>query len=116
MKLYSAAGVPWTKGRGYQKRILLAQEHLGIEGSFLQEVAFEPGSKVPLHYHSQTTEVFFALDRAFFQIGEEKVVMEPEDVLVCEPGDIHGNPEVPQPFRILVLKVNFHEDDTVWLE
>lgn len=51
MKLHSTAAVLWTKGRGYRKRILLAQEHLGIEGSFLQEVAFEPGRKVPLHYH-----------------------------------------------------------------
>lgn len=63
------------------------------------------------------TEVFFALDRAFFQIGKEKVVMEPEDGLICEPGDVHGNREVPQPFRILVRKVNFHEDDTLcWNE
>jgi quercetin dioxygenase-like cupin family protein len=115
MKLYRSAKREWTKGKGYDKRVLLEEKQLGIPGSFIQEVRFHAGEKVPQHYHERTTEVFFALDRALFEINGRAVVMEPEDVLVCEPGDVHGNPEIPQDSRILVLKVNVEEGDIVWL-
>jgi len=42
--------------------------------------------------------------------------MEEGDCLVCEPGDVHGNPVIGNDFRILVLKVGLREHDTVWLD
>ena len=116
MKQFPASQAHWTKGRGYRKSVLLEERDLGIKGSLIQMVEFAPGDKVPLHYHDRTKEVFFALDRAIFVINSETVTLEPNDILVCEPGDVHGNPVIESAFRILVIKVGFQADDTVWMQ
>jgi quercetin dioxygenase-like cupin family protein len=115
MRLLRSGARRWTEGRGYRKRPLVTLEELGIPGSFVQEVQFHPGERVPLHYHRRTKEIFIALDRAPFVINGEEVVMEPLDVVICEPGDVHGNPVIDDAFRILVVKVGFDPDDTIWL-
>lgn len=115
MRLFRSATRSWTEGKGYQKRPLITEEELKVTGTFVQEVRFSPGQNLPLHYHKQTREVFIALDPAEFLINGKRVNMEPMDVLICEPGDIHGNPEIGSSFRILVVKLDNREDDTVWL-
>ena len=52
---------------------------------------------------------------AHFVINDQTVVMNPGDVVICQPGDVHGNPVIPHDFRILVVKINYRDDDTVWL-
>jgi len=54
------------------------------------------------------------LSRIEFEINEKRVLMAPGDILVCEPGDIHGNPSMPEGARILVLKKDYEEGDTIW--
>lgn len=115
MRIYRSGREQWAEGKGYRKRSLVTEKELGLLHALLQEVSFTPGQSVPLHYHKKTKEVFIALDTGHFIINGEEVVMEPNDVLICEPGDIHGNPIVEKAFRILVLKLNFDADDTVWL-
>jgi quercetin dioxygenase-like cupin family protein len=115
MRILRSGRIPWTEGKGYRKRPLVTEEELGAAGTFLQEVSFIPGQTVPLHYHKRTREVFIALDRADFRINGEDIVMEPTDVLICEPGDVHGNPRIERQFRVLVMKLDFDPDDTVWL-
>ncbi len=115
MMLYRSGRTPWIEGKGYWKRPLATSEELGLDNGLLQEVEFTPGQSVPLHYHKTTKEVFIALSQASFMINGEEVVMEPNDVLVCEPGDVHGNPTIEKPTRILVLKLEFDPEDTVWL-
>jgi quercetin dioxygenase-like cupin family protein len=115
MRLLRSGRTPWIEGKGYRKRPLVPEEELEIEGSFIQEVDFVPGESVPLHFHRRTREVFIALDRAVFQINGEQIAMEPMDVLICDPGDVHGNPIIEQRSRILVVKQCLEPDDTVWL-
>ena len=114
MRLQRSSTKPWVQGKGYRKRTVLDESELGISGSFLQEVSFRKGDVVPIHHHRVQTEVFYAVTDAVFEINGEKVIMAPGDVLVCEPGDRHGNPEIPYDMKILVLKVGFLDDDTVW--
>jgi quercetin dioxygenase-like cupin family protein len=111
LKHSSASIVP---GQGYLKRVLIDEATLGIPGSFLQEVEFRKGDVVRQHHHRFQTEIFYALDEAPFMINGLEVTMSPGDLLVCEPGDVHGNPIIPHDFRILVLKVNYRENDIVW--
>jgi quercetin dioxygenase-like cupin family protein len=103
-----------VSGQGYLKRVLIDEATLGIPGSFIQEVEFRKGDVVRQHHHRFQTEIFYALDEAPFLINGLKVTMSPGDLLVCEPGDVHGNPIIPHDFRILVLKVNYRENDIVW--
>jgi len=114
MKHIHASSAGWVKGKGYSKRVVIGTDDLGIPGSFMQEVAFKKGDVVPLHHHSKQTEIFYAIDEAFFEINGEKVVMEPGDVVVCEPGDVHGNPVIPKDFKILVFKIRHSNDDIHW--
>jgi len=101
-------------GQGHLKRVLLDETALGIPGSFIQEVEFRKGDVVPQHHHRFQTEIFYALDEAMFLINGENVTISPGDVLVYQPGDVHGNPVIPHDFRILVLKVVYRENDIVW--
>ncbi|MCH9734040.1 MAG: cupin domain-containing protein [Actinomycetia bacterium] len=114
MKILRREQARKVAGEGYLKRILVPEESLGIPGSFIQEVSFRKGDVVRQHYHRTQTEVFIALDEAHFEIDGEKVIMTPGDVVICEPGDVHGNPVIPHDFRILVLKIDYRDDDTVW--
>jgi quercetin dioxygenase-like cupin family protein len=115
VRLYRSERMPWIEGKGYWKRLLASEMDIGDAGTLLQEVKFVPGESVPLHHHQRTKEVFIALDQARFMVNGEEVTMEPGDVLVCEPGDVHGNPTIDKAIRILVIKLDFDPDDTVWL-
>ena len=114
MKLFKHDAASVVSGQGYVKRVLIDESGLGILGSFMQEVEFKKGDVVRQHHHRFQTEIFYALDEAPFEINGHKVTMSPGDIVVCEPGDVHGNPVIPRDFRILVLKVNFRENDIVW--
>ena len=116
MRTYRSSEKRWIEGKGYRKRILLEEGELGIEGSFIQEVHFKAGEMVPPHYHRTQTEIFYALSQIEFEINRERVLLQPGDIVVCEPGDVHGNPVMTKEARILVIKVDFTEDDTVWLD
>ena len=114
MRHYKHDFAPVLLGHGYLKRILIDELELGIPGSILQEVDFKKGDVVQQHHHNFQTEIFYSLDQAPFLINGKEVTMNPGDVLVCEPGDVHGNPVIPHDFRILVLKIGFRENDIVW--
>lgn len=106
-----------VSGDGYLKRIVLEAQDIGLKDTLLQEVQFTAGEKVAFHFHQVTREVFYCLaGPAPFVINGQPVVMNEGDCLICEPGDVHGNPVIGKDFRILVLKVGFKENDTVWLD
>jgi quercetin dioxygenase-like cupin family protein len=102
------------QGQGYEKRVLIGESALGIPGSFIQEVSFRKGDAVRQHHHRFQTEIFYAIDEALFVINGQKLILGPGDIVVCEPGDVHGNPVIPHDFRILVLKIGYRENDLVW--
>lgn len=114
MKILRASEREWVAGKGYSKRMLTELGELGIPGSFLQEVKFSKGDRVPLHHHNVQTEIFYARDMAFFNINGNDMILQPGDIVVCKPGDVHGNPFIPEDFKILVLKINYIENDTIW--
>ncbi len=117
MRSFPRTGYKEVTGDGYLKRIVLDAADLGMKGTLLQEVQFKAGEKVAFHFHQVTREIFFCLQGpAPFVINGQPVVMEEGDCLVCEPGDVHGNPVIENDFRILVLKVRFKEQDTIWLD
>jgi quercetin dioxygenase-like cupin family protein len=114
MKHFKHQDAKVVPGQGYTKKVLIDESALGIPGSFLQEVEFRKGDVVRQHHHRFQTEIFYALDEAPFVINGEKLTMGPGDIVVCEPGDVHGNPVIPHDFKILVLKVGFRENDIIW--
>lgn len=116
MRLIRARERRLVEGKGYSKKVLLTSEQIGLAGALLQEVSFQPGENVPSHHHSVQTEIFYALTEVRFEINGEEVILQPADIMICEPGDRHGNPHIPFEMRILVLKIDYREDDTIWDE
>lgn len=117
MKLFPRTNYKEVSGDGYLKRIVLEGKDIGIKDTLVQEVQFTAGEKVAFHFHQVTREIFYCLaGPAPFVINGQQVVLNKGDCLVCEPGDVHGNPVIENDFRILVLKVGFKEHDTVWLD
>jgi quercetin dioxygenase-like cupin family protein len=115
MKLFRAADRPWEQGKGYHKRRLVSDEVFPREIDLVQEVRFRKGSTIPPHYHRVQTEVFFVLGTGSITIDGHRVDGEPGDVIVCEPGEVHGMPLVEEDFGFLVMKIDYRDDDTVWL-
>jgi quercetin dioxygenase-like cupin family protein len=116
MKLIRASEKDWTAGKGYSKRVLTELGELGIVGSFLQEVKFSKGDRVPLHHHNVQTEVFYSIGESFFNINGSDIILQAGDIVVCKPGDVHGNPDIPHDFIILVLKIDHVANDIEWDE
>ncbi|WP_400209009.1 cupin domain-containing protein [Candidatus Methanomassiliicoccus intestinalis] len=115
MKHFASNEVDWITGRGYRKKKLLTDTPLPAQVDLLQEVRFSQGSSMPDHYHQQQTEIFYALADGHIFINGDKIMLAQGDILVCEPGDVHGISEITKDFGFLVLKVNYDENDTIWL-
>ncbi|MDW5562795.1 MAG: cupin domain-containing protein [Methanomassiliicoccus sp.] len=115
MRKFSAAEGAWEQGRGYCKRRMVLEGVLPQEVDLLQEVRFRKGDTVPPHYHRIQTEVFFVLARGSITIDDTRVDAEAGDIIVCEPGEVHGMPLVEADFGFMVMKIDYREDDTVWL-
>lgn len=116
MKHFQSNESGWIEGRGYRKKKLLVSNPLPAKVDFIQEVRFSKGSSMPKHYHKRQTEIFYALASGYIIINETEITISQGDVIVCEPGDVHGIPEIKSDFGFLVLKIDYEEDDTVWLE
>jgi quercetin dioxygenase-like cupin family protein len=115
MRKFRAADMEWEEGQGYRKRRIAMDGALPRQVDLLQEVRFRKGDTVPPHYHRTQTEMFFVLASGSITIDGIRVDAAPGDVIVCEPGEVHGMPLVEEDFAFLVLKVDYREDDTVWL-
>jgi len=112
---FKAADAAWEHGDGYRKRKLSTEGALPRVVDLLQEVRFRKGDAVPPHFHGTQTEIFYVLGRGSITIDGIKVAADPGDIIVCEPGEVHGMPEIEEDFGFLVMKIDYREDDTVWL-
>ncbi len=107
----------WIDRGSYRKKILADQETLG-KGKLIQIVEIKPGETVKPHKHGNTEETFHIQEPAGkIEINGETIDTEKNQIIICEPGDVHkviNNTE--ETLRILVMKKNYEENDTEWLE
>lgn len=115
MRLFRESDAEEVQGQGYLKRVVLPSGELP-DGMFIQEVLFRAGDRVALHHHKVQTEVFIPLSKGAFVVNGEEAVIGPGDILICEPGDVHGNPIIKEDFRIMVLKLDHAWNDIYWDE
>ena len=116
MRKIRSREIDWSPGSGYEKKVLLTDDSVSPPKTILQEVRFKRGERVPPHYHLVQTEAFYFLQEGAISIEGKRHDMDPGEVLVCEPGEVHETPIVREDFSIIVLKIDFEHDDTVWLE
>jgi quercetin dioxygenase-like cupin family protein len=105
----------WEQGLGYLKRKMPLDGVLPHQVDLLQEVRFSAGATIPMHYHQVQTEIFFVLAPGSITIDGTVIDAQAGDVIVCEPGEVHGMPRVQKDFAFLVMKIDYRDGDTVWL-
>lgn len=81
----------------------------------LEEIRLKAGEIVPFHLHRNQTEIFFLLAPGSITINGAVMEAQGGDVIVCEPGEVHGMPLIENDFGLLVLKIDYDSDDTIWL-
>lgn len=106
----------WVEGEGYSKKVLFTEDDLEAEGVRIQLVRIPPKTRVDPHYHKSQTEVYnVQKGKAILGIGQDRHEVSEGETLICEPGEIHyviNDSKVP--FRLLVVKTNYKEEDTYW--
>lgn len=84
-----AAAEPIPTRPGLSHRSLIGPAD-GVRELFLEELTFEQGAAIPLHQHP-IVEIFVVLDGALtFQLGDETLVVEPEQTVAIPPNTPHG--------------------------
>lgn len=108
----------WIEKEGYSKQVLAPSAILEDDEAAMQVVEVPADSEVDPHHHEETEEIFFILQEGgTLVINGAAFTPEQGEVIVCEPGDTHAViNDSDQAFRILVVKLNRTEDDTVWEE
>ncbi len=108
----------WVNGRGYRKQVVADTAVLAAPGAFVQVVEVAPGETIPDHSHQTSREVYAVLNgRCCLVVNGESHHLEPGDMLLMEPGDIHRlHNDGGEPFRLLVFKTSATDEDTFWAD
>lgn len=108
----------WVNGRGYRKQVVADTAVLAAPGAFVQVVEMAPGETIPDHSHQTSREVYAVLaGRCCLVVNGESRRLEPGDMLLMEPGDIHHlHNDGDEPFRLLVFKTSATDEDTFWAD
>jgi len=102
--------------RGTYRKLPLFEGELP-EGIYAQIVEVKPGQTVKKHYHERQYELFCILSgEARLGIGDLEYLAKPGDVFLVKPKTVHWViNDCDEPFRLFVVKLNYHGDDSVWL-
>ncbi len=116
MFLHNERDVDWIDKGIYKKKIIVKPEDLG-DNIAVQIVSIKPKCEVKGHYHKRHSEIFYILSgKGKIIINDEEKTCEPGDVFICKPNDIHSAiNDSNEEFKILVIKINYVENDIFWL-
>mgnify|MGYP001562348494 CR=1 FL=1 len=96
----------------------LLKEELGISISSLQIlfVTHPPNIKEALHCHEKSFEILYFLDKAYYKINGKGYLINKGDLIVFEPGDVHGAIPIDNEVRLLVIQTPAIIDDKKYEE
>lgn len=91
----------------------LINHELGREFSSYQMlyVVHPANFREALHCHERSYEIFRFLDRANYWVNGKDYVFDEKDMVVLEPGDVHGATPIGNEVRIEVYQVPAITDD-----
>lgn len=104
---------------GYQRAVLFSTDDFGVNTK-LQLMRIAPAGSIRPHYHKIRTECFRIVSgNGEIKINGESVATTGDDVVICEPGDIHEfiNHSDTDFFTFMVIRSNDTGDsDMIWEE
>ena len=102
---------------GYERSILLTSDDFGANTK-LQLMRLAPSQSIKPHHHNTRTECFRIVSGSGeIKINGEVVATSDNDVVLCEPGDVHEfiNTSATEPLTFLVIRTNdIGNDDMIW--
>ncbi len=110
--------IDWADQGVYKRGVMMPFGEYSDDSIQAQVVEIKSGQTVGRHYHKKQTEFIYLIDGLCrFTVGDETFDMEPGDMIVTEPGDVHMTANVgDRPLRFFVVKINGAADDTVWVD
>ena len=55
------------------------------------------------HYHKESFEIFFFMDEADYLINGKEFKIRKNDLVIFEPGDVHGGIPTPNEVRLFIM-------------
>ncbi len=103
--------------RGTYRKLPLFEGELP-ENSYAQIVEVKPRQTVGRHYHLHQYELFCIISgEAKLGIDNAEYTARHGDIFLVKPKTVHWViNENDEPFRLLVIKLNYRGEDTVWLD
>ena len=94
------------------------KKDLGMDISSLQFlfVTHPANLKENLHSHEKSFEILYFFDKANYSINGEDYELDEGDLLIFEPGDIHGAIPIDNEVKLLVIQAPAITDDKKYEE
>lgn len=89
------------------------KKDLGMNFSSLQFlfVTHPTNFKETLHSHQKSFEILYFLDKAYYKINGKDYLINKGDLVIFEPGDVHGAIPIDNEVRLLVIQAPAIIDD-----
>lgn len=104
---------------GYERSVLLTTDDFGTNTK-VQLMRLAPGQVIKPHHHAVRTECFRIVSgKGSIKINGDIVASTEDDLVLCEPGDIHEfiNESATDPLTFLVIRSNDPgNEDMIWEE
>ncbi len=104
---------------GYGRAVIFGQDDF-TSNTKLQIMELSAGKTIAPHYHKKRTECFRIVSgKGGILVGGELVAASPDDIVLCEPGDVHEfiNTSQDEPLIFQVIRTNDPLDnDMYWVK
>lgn len=117
MKHLKLSDSQFESREGYERSVLLTPEDFN-GGTKLQLMRLAPNQQINRHHHNARTECFRIVSgEGVIKINGEIVASSQDDIVLCEPGDVHEfiNTSTTEPLTFLVIRTNDPgNEDMIW--
>lgn len=117
MKKYQLSKATFEEREGYERAVIFTSEDFS-SNTKVQLMRLAPAKRIKPHHHAQRTECFRIVSgEGQILINGEVVASTIDDIVLCEPGDVHEfiNASLTEPFLFLVIRTNDPgNEDMIW--
>ncbi len=117
MKQQRLSSSVFESREGYERAVLFDESEFGSDTK-VQLMRLSPGQSIRPHHHMYRTECFRIVSgRGEIRINGEVVATSDDDIVLCQPGDIHEfrNLSDAEPLTFLVIRTNDKgNEDMIW--
>lgn len=119
MKKTTLSSSHFEEREGYERSVLFSTDDFRGDTK-LQLMRLAPGQRINPHHHDLRTECFRIVSgQGEIKINSETAATAADDVVLCEPGDVHEfiNHSDTEYFQFLVIRTNdTGNKDMIWEE